>query len=76
MVKIIDKGGNPLIVMEPEDVLAWLREKADGAGYADRQGCMVQVSVTQPFAADKTYHGECPTLTYMVSNIPATREPK
>lgn len=71
-VTVIDKGAdgpNPLIVVNPDRVLRWLRELADELGYGDRVSCAVQVSVEHPFAEGKNFHNECPTLVLMVSNI-------
>lgn len=65
---------NPLIVVDQDEVLAWLREKADAAGFADRELCAVQITVNQPFEGGKTYHFEPPMLIAMVSNIPNSRK--
>lgn len=77
-VKVIQHGTeNPRIVVSPERVLAWLRSVADEAGFADRAGDMVQLTVKRPFNPDPEvrYHHECPELLIMVSNIPGSREP-
>ena len=72
-MEIRDTGSNPLIILSPDEVVAWLRERADAAGYADRDFCGVQINVQQAFAAGRTYHYEPPTLIAMVSNIKNSR---
>lgn len=64
---------NPLIVVSADEVAAWLRTKADEAGFADRSMGAIQISVVFPFADGTTFHGECPSLVAMVSNIPNSR---
>lgn len=64
---------NPLIIISPEEVQAWLRERADAAGYSDRAMSAIQISVEQPFGAGRTSHPEVPTLTVMVSNVRDSR---
>lgn len=74
--KVVRQGSyNPLIVVEPEEVVAWLRSVADQHGFADRASCAVQISVEQPFEGGKTYHAEPPKLVFMVSNVPGSRTP-
>lgn len=76
MSEIRDNGKlNPLIIVSPDEVLAWLRSKADEAGYADRELGAVQIDVKHPFSGGITYHHEVPSLVIMVSNIPNSREP-
>ena len=72
-MEIQDTGGNPLIIISPDEVVAWLRERVDAAGYADRELCAVQITVKQPFDGGKTYHHEAPELIAMVSNIKDSR---
>jgi hypothetical protein len=68
---VICRGSsNPIIVVPPEEVLAWLRKIADDLGYADHQTCAVQVVVANEFQGGARHHLECPTLALMVSNIP------
>lgn len=70
VMQIKDNGlSNPLIVLTSDEVLAWLRSKADEAGYADREISAVQVTVTQAFDYGHLTHLECPSLAVMVSNI-------
>lgn len=74
MVATIDNGRtNPLIVISTEEVVAWLRSKADEAGYSDRAICAIQIRVEQPFEGGKNYHHEPPELVVMVSNIKDSR---
>jgi hypothetical protein len=68
-----DNGANPLITLQPWEVLAWLRQKADEAVYADRETCAVQLNVSYPFGNGLKLHHECPALTIMVSNIRDSR---
>lgn len=76
-MEIRDDGRmNPLVIVSPDEVVAWLRERADAAGFADRQLCAVQISVEQPFEGGKTYHHEPPKLVVMVSNIKGSRTPE
>lgn len=68
-----NSGRNPLLIVSADEVGAWLRQKADEAGFADRALCAVQISVEQAFASGVTYHLECPKLVVMVSNVAGTR---
>lgn len=73
-MEIRDDGKrNPLIVISADEVAAWLRAKADEAGFSDRAMNAVQINVTFPFTEGAVYHGECPSLVAMVSNIPNSR---
>lgn len=69
-----NSGRNPLIIISEDEVLAWLRQKADEAGYGDRETCAVQINVSQPFGNGLTHHLECPSLVLMVSNIKGSRD--
>jgi hypothetical protein len=74
-MRIIRRGAsNPMIVAEHEDVLAFLRKMADDAGFADRESCMVQITVEHPFEGGTTFHSEVPELTLMVSCIEGSRK--
>jgi hypothetical protein len=76
-MRIVDDGkSNPIIIMEQQDILDWLRSKADEAGYSDRTGNAVQITVKTPFSGGTRHHMDVPELVYMVSNIPNDREPK
>lgn len=71
-MKITDNGTNPLITVSPDEVAAWLRQKADEAGYADRASCAVQAAYrerNEPLCIGY----EPPELTLMVSNIKNSR---
>jgi hypothetical protein len=71
-MRVIDNGDrNPIIVLEPDDVAAWLRQKADEAGYSDRAASAVQV--TFDFDDEKVQYFVTPELAIMVSNIPNSR---
>ena len=73
-MEIRDDGKtNPLLIVSAEEVITWLRTKADEAGYADRSMSAIQISVDQPFEGGKTYHHEPPALVVMVSNIKDSR---
>lgn len=73
-VKVIQRGtDNPMIVVSAERVKSWLRTLADEAGFADRETCMVQLTVSTPFYA-KNIHHEAPELLIMVSNIRNSRK--
>lgn len=75
-MEIIDNSSrNPVIIISAEEVAAWLRTKADEAGFPDRAMCAVQVTVEHPFVGGTNYHGECPKLVVMVSNIKGDRVP-
>lgn len=68
-MEIRDDGKlNPVIIISPDEVLAWLKEKAKEAGYGDRHVAAVQITVQNPFKGGDTYHQEVPELTLMVSN--------
>lgn len=71
-IEIIDNGPNPLIVVSPEEVMKWLRAKADEAGYADRVTCGIQASF-RGLEPPKCYW-QIPELTIMVSNIKGDRK--
>lgn len=68
-----NSGRNPLIVISADEVAAWLRSKADEAGFGDRAMCAIQINVEYPFQGDTKFHGECPQLVVMVSNIKGDR---
>lgn len=69
-MEIRDDGKtNPLIIVSPDEVVAWLKTKVAEAGYGDHEICGIQITVTQPFQGGKTYHHEPPELVVMVSNI-------
>jgi hypothetical protein len=75
-MEIMDNSSrNPVIIISADEVAAWLRTKADEAGFADRSMCAVQVTVEHPFVGGTNYHGECPKLVVMVSNIRDSRDP-
>lgn len=70
-MEIRDNGTrNPLIFLLKEDLRAWLRQKADEAGYSDRALCAVQ---TETDESEGLLHG-LPTIVLMVSNISNSRE--
>lgn len=78
MARIEYPGGNtsanPLIVVEPDEVTAWLRKLADDLGLSDRAAKVVQVDF--PMATEKPtpeHIWSPPRLTLMVSNIPNSR---
>lgn len=73
-MEVKDNGiSNPLIILSREEVLAWLRERADLAGYTDRELSAVQITVEHPFMDGQTFHYEAPSLVVMVSNIKDSR---
>lgn len=75
-MEIRDNGRtNPLLFFSPDEVLAWLREKADAAGYADRETSAVQIGVEAPFEGGRRVHLAVPELVLMVSNIKGSRTP-
>lgn len=59
---------NPIIIISEEEVQAWLRQKADEAGFADRGMCAVQVLEDGALLSNGI-----PQLTVMVSNIRDSR---
>ncbi len=69
-MEVRDNGSNPLVVISPDEVLAWLRQKADEAGFADRATCAVQGAFR---SGDEMFRWEPPELVIMVSNIPCSR---
>lgn len=64
-----NSGRNPIIIISEEEVQAWLRQKADEAGFADRSMCAVQAYLEN---GALLLHG-VPQLTVMVSNIRDSR---
>jgi hypothetical protein len=60
-----NSGRNPIIIISDVEVMEWLRQKVDEAGFADRTMCDVQ---TQIEGGALLLHG-CPQITLMVSNI-------
>ena len=75
-MKTIQRGSaNPMIVMEPDDILEWLRERADEAGYADRESSAVQFQFTDPQTGEEILRNDLPEIVFMVSNIANSREP-
>ena len=72
-MEIRDDGRNPLIIISAKEVHDWLRQKADEAGYADRETCAVQLNTEFPMVGDATFHSECPSLVIMVSNIKGSK---
>lgn len=64
-----NSGRNPIIIISEEEVQAWLRQKADEAGFADRSMCAVQANLEN---GALLLHG-VPQLTVMVSNIRDSR---
>lgn len=78
MARIEYPGGNasanPIVVVEPDEVTAWLRSLADELGLKDRATSVVQVDF--PLATDKPtpeYIWSPPRLILMVSGIPNSR---
>lgn len=70
--EIIDNNNtNPLIVISPDQVAAWLRAVADAAGYSDRGSCAIQVKIAHKLG-DTICLGS-PELVLMVSNIMGSR---
>jgi len=69
-MEIRDNGGrNPIIIISEEEVEAWLRQKADEAGFADCTMCAAQVSLGGVSTLG------IPQLVVMVSNIRGSRAP-
>lgn len=64
-----NNGQNPLIVISPDEVRAWLRQKADEAGYADRKTCVVQAAFRDTSDGRPIFQWSPPELMLMVSNI-------
>lgn len=62
---------NPLIKVSREELLEWLRGKADFLGFADRETCAVQCVFENSEGVMSTF--DVPELTFMVSNIPNSR---
>lgn len=60
-----NSGKNQLIIISGEEVKSWLRQKADEAGFSDRQLCAVQASLDN---GALLLHG-VPQIVVMVSNI-------
>lgn len=70
-----DTKANPLVVVDSDEVVAWLRGLADNLGLADRASSVVQVDF--PLATEKPrpeHIWSPPRLTFMVSNIPNSRQ--
>lgn len=72
MARITYPGGNvkanPLIVVDPDEVVAWMRSLADQLGLGDRATCTLQVDF--PDSPDMGQIYAVPRLTLMVSNAP------
>lgn len=66
---------NPYVILSQEDVLAWLRDRVDAAGYADRTLLGCQITVENPFNGGTSFHHEVPKLVLMVSNIKGSHRP-
>jgi hypothetical protein len=67
-MEIRDDGKtNPIIVISDDEVHAWLRQKADEAGFADRSMQAVQIN------GNDTFMHCLPQITVMVSNICGSR---
>ncbi len=66
-----NSGRNPIIIISEEEVQAWLRQKADEAGFSDRTMSAVQARLE---GGAVLLHG-VPELTVMVSNIRGSRTP-
>ena len=64
-----NKSANPLLVVSPEEVLAWLYDKATEVGLDHGQSCVVQINVQRPFVDGATFHFEIPSLVMMCSNV-------
>lgn len=69
-MEIKDDGRmNPVIVISADEFMDWVRQKADEAGYADRQLCLVQASIE---GDDMLLQGPI-QIAAMVSNIKDSR---
>lgn len=69
-MRVIDgAGSNPIIVIEPHEVEAWVRSIADANGYAGRELRAIQIQVAQPFGEGLTCHNETPSLAVIISSI-------
>lgn len=72
MTKTIQRGSlNPVIVIEEHEIAAWLREKVNEAGFADRELSAVQIMIE-----GKPYCMGYPELSVMVSNVPGSAREK
>lgn len=60
-----NSGRNPIIIISADELKTWIRQKADEAGFADRQLCLVQTSLD----GDDTVLQGIPQVVVMVSNI-------
>lgn len=60
---------NPIIVISPDEFLDWVRQKADEAGFGDRQLCAIQTSLD----GDDTVLQGAPQVVVMASNIAGSR---
>jgi hypothetical protein len=68
-MRVIDDGRlNPLVVISSDEFEAFLRAKADEAGYADRSLCALQITLD-----DRPLLISPPELVLMVSNIKGSR---
>lgn len=73
MPTVMNADKNPLIVVSPDEVLAWLRKLADEAGYSDRVSSAIQVSYSDE-KGTQVIGFAAPELILMVSGIPNSRE--
>ena len=70
MVEHVNKGSrrNPILSISEDEFFEWLRQKADDAGFADRELSAVQ------YEHEGEPWSDIPrNLTLMVSNIPNSR---
>jgi hypothetical protein len=69
MPTIKDDGSNPLVIVSKDEVVTWLRQLANEAGFADRAPRAVQMRYEDP-NGDVFLRYDVPELLIMVSNIP------
>jgi hypothetical protein len=67
-MEIIKDRGNPLIVISPEEVLKWLRQKADEAGFKGHHMQAMQAGFRKK--EPPLFLWEPPELLIMVSSEP------
>lgn len=78
MARIVYPAGrdaNPVVIVEPDEVMAWLRNLADGLGLQDRESSTVQVSFPE-YPKDQQappFIWSIPQLAFMLSGIPNSR---
>lgn len=73
---INDGKRNPVIQVPRDMVIAWLRQIADEAGFADRPTAAVQIVIPDcPNVGETFLWLDAPTLNLMVSNIPNSATP-